>query len=122
MKCATSLKDFAPDSVALGTIYFFLGTNMVSLKNYKEAMTYFGLALGTTWASINLSNKTKCLFARGKIYQLLGDHVNSLMNFAELITHDSGHAHALFRRGWLYKVCNCDFYADFYCSLFIYFI
>ncbi len=104
MKCATSLKDFAPDSVALGMIYFFLGTNLVLLKNYKEAIIYLGLALGTAWGTINITNKTKCLFARGKIYQLLGDHVNALINFKELITYDPRHAHALFRRGWLFKV------------------
>ena len=49
-----------------------------------------------------------CLFARGKIYQLLGDKVASLSNFNEALQLDPDNAYILFRRGWLYKSAYKD--------------
>jgi tetratricopeptide (TPR) repeat protein len=98
------MKEFAPDSVSAGVLIFFLGVSASAVQDFKSALAYFGVALSSPWSSLYPENQIKCLLARGKVYQILGDNANALANFTEIVQLDPEQCHALFRRAWVYKV------------------
>lgn len=109
--CVSALADFAPDLLSMGIIHFFMGISLVFLERYKESINHLNLALSNTWSSAHDANQVLCLFARGKIYQILGDRHAALANFNEAIRLDPSNGHVLFRRAWLYKSAFHDFEA-----------
>lgn len=101
--CVSTLTDFSPDFLSVGILHFFLGVSFSALKQYKESISNFNLALSNSWSQVHDSNQVICLFGRGKAYQVQGDSAAALSNFNEALRLEPNNGHVLFRRAWLYK-------------------
>jgi tetratricopeptide (TPR) repeat protein len=101
--CCTVLAEFSPDSLSLGLLHFFLGAALGAGLQHKEAVAHLNAALSSSWSAAHDSNQVLCLFARGKIFHLQGEHAAALANFNEALRLDPTNGWVLFRRAWLHK-------------------
>jgi tetratricopeptide (TPR) repeat protein len=101
--CTETLSPFAFDGIYIGALEFFLGQSYCRLGRHSEAAEAFKRSAQSPWASMSDANYTNIYFALGKANQILGRDDDSLCNFDLVITRDSEHVWAIFRRGWLHR-------------------
>ena len=100
--CYEDFRVHAPDSNALGSVFFYTGVSMQNLKRFVGAETMFDECSRSLWC-VDENNRALTLFARGKARQGQGDHVAAIADFTTAIDLRDKDPYIYFRRAWSKK-------------------
>jgi len=100
--CYEDFRVYAPDSNALGSVFFYTGVSMQNLKRFVGAENMFDECDRSLWC-VDENNRALTLFARGKARQGQGDHVAAIADFTTAIEFRDKDPYIYFRRAWSKK-------------------
>ena len=101
--CFSTLAQYAPDPFDIGTSLFFAAVSSGIIGELDNCLSYLNRCLESAWVGVD-RNVILCHFARGKALQRSKRHQEAIADFNHVISMQSNHAHAIFRRAWSYKV------------------